>query len=122
MTSKTVNYLPKVSFCAFWKQVFLDRLQHVSSLAVAVHVYRKTFLYLFLKLGHQHKDWPLYLHFAKDNFLKRKFLIGLPIREILPSGKLIFVQLDRNFSFYESKRTIRVQLITTIVLLVFIKR
>lgn len=122
MTSKTVNYLPKVSFCAFWKQVFLDRLQHVSSLAVAVHVYRKTFLYLFLKLGHQHKDWPLYLHFAKDNFLKRKFLIGFPMGEILPSGKLIFVQLDRNFSFYESKRTIRVQLRTTIVLLVFIKR
>ena len=64
----------------------------------------------------------MYLHFAKDNFLKRKFLIGFPMGEILPSGKLIFVQLDRNFSFYESKRTIRVQLRTTIVLLVFIKR
>lgn len=64
----------------------------------------------------------MYLHFAKDNFLKTKFLIGFPMGEILPSGNLIFVQLDRNFSFYESKRTIRVQLITTIVLLVFIKR
>ena len=86
----TVNYLLKISVCTF---IEID-YHTLFSLVVALHVHRKNILILVFDV-------------ANDNLLKRKFLIGFPLREMLSRWKTdnSFFQSSRQvFIFFFSKK------------------
>ena len=94
-------YVVSLMFTSTWKQVLSDRLQHISSLAVAVHVnWKKAFYIYFCNLDTSIKIGPCISILPKITFWKGNFLIGFAIGEILSQWKIdIFVQLEGNFSF-----------------------
>lgn len=95
-TRKAVNYFLKISFCTF---IEIDN-HTLFSLVVALYVHRKIILILMFDV-------------ANDNLLKRKFLIGFPLREMLSRWKIdnSFFQSSKQVFFLKSEGTLCVHLI-----------
>ena len=100
-TRKAVNYFLKISFCTF---IEIDN-HTLFSLVVALYVHRKIILILMFDV-------------ANDNLLKRKFLIGFPLREMLSRWKIdnSFFQSSKQVFFLKSEGTLCVHLIRAKIL------
>ena len=87
-TRKAVNYFLKISFCTF---IEIDN-HTLFSLVVALYVHRKIILILMFDV-------------ANDILLKRKFLIGFPLREMLSRWKIYnsFFQSSKQVFFFFQK-------------------
>ena len=80
-----MNYFLKISFYTF---IEIDN-HTLFSLVVALYVHRKIILMLMFDV-------------ANDNLLKRKFLIGFPLREMLSRWKIYnsFFQSSKQVFFF----------------------
>ena len=85
-----MNYFLKISFCTF---IAIDN-HTLFSLVVALYVHRKIILILMFD----------------DNLLKRKFLIGFPLREMLSRWKIYnsFFQSSKQVFFFFSKKRVNI--------------
>ena len=85
-----MNYFLKISFCTF---IEIDN-HTLFSLVVALYVHRKIILILMFD----------------DNLLKRKFLIGFPLREMLSRWKIYnsFFQSSKQVFFFFSKKRVNI--------------